>query len=459
MARATERQRDRALGEHLRASGPLGAGMRICVGIATEQVADAVHTGEVAASVGDRALADGQAATLRAQLHAHALAVAATDRAVAVRRLVDRRPPLHLERHLAGQVRRLGGQHYGCHCDQRRSHDPFTHFHCCNSLRLPVMPDHSLWQESGERVFYGICTPANLATPDTATAGRPLSPRCPAIPAPLPVRGFFCPFNLTRNSPKPARDALSWLQRRLWRFLCPAPICCYSWITSTCNAQARVQPSPWHDDLRPGWTHFMWPICPPQPSASRKPCRSNWKKRAVVAPKPSCMVMPGAHCFHPRVCPAYGALPRATACRRFARLPLATICWSWNAASSAAMRRSVSARSRAVCSAPAARCWSCPTRSPSTKSAHACWWPGTVAANRPLQWPFPRRCCARPPKSSCWTAAACCPKTPSPYSRHRACPIGCNAVVSVPTSRCSIPVRRTLQDHCCWRLRTRGMPI
>src|SRR5205085_5456554 len=83
LAGAGNRQRHFALGHGLRAARFSCAGVRLRIGIAAEHVLDGVHAGEFALAILERRLAEGEAATLGADVHRHRLAIAAVDGAVA----------------------------------------------------------------------------------------------------------------------------------------------------------------------------------------------------------------------------------------------------------------------------------------------------------------------------------------------------------------------------------------
>src|SRR5690606_15887615 len=102
---AAQRKRNLSLRHHLGLRGFHCTRMRFGGRIGAEDLIDAVHRGEFAATVFDRRLADGETAALRAQRDRARLPVAALDGAGALGSLVKRGPSLHRKGHFAFDVR------------------------------------------------------------------------------------------------------------------------------------------------------------------------------------------------------------------------------------------------------------------------------------------------------------------------------------------------------------------
>lgn len=104
LARACQRERDIALGDHLRGAGLHDAGMRFGSGIGAEQVVEAIGTAEGAAAADDLGLTDGQATAFAGDLDRNDRTVIALDGAGTAGGLVEHRPTGQVERQLAIDV-------------------------------------------------------------------------------------------------------------------------------------------------------------------------------------------------------------------------------------------------------------------------------------------------------------------------------------------------------------------
>jgi 2'-hydroxyisoflavone reductase len=110
LALAAQGEGDVALGDDLRLGRLLGTGVGLGAGVAAQQFRDVVDAGEFADAVADLRLAERDAAAAGFQGDVHGLAVVAADGAGAAGALVEHRPAVEVEAHLAVDLPRLGGK-------------------------------------------------------------------------------------------------------------------------------------------------------------------------------------------------------------------------------------------------------------------------------------------------------------------------------------------------------------
>src|SRR6267142_635739 len=103
-------ERDLSLGQGLRVGRLAGPGVRLRLGVRSEQLVDAPGPGEASRASDDLRFAERDAAPLRLDPDPGRLTGVAGDRAVPLGGLVERGPSLQVERHPAGDQLLVAGQ-------------------------------------------------------------------------------------------------------------------------------------------------------------------------------------------------------------------------------------------------------------------------------------------------------------------------------------------------------------